>query len=115
MYTSQNNPLLDDLLQKLQTADDKTKQTAPYDSRPHTDKTRSKIAMIFVICYFALIVFTLLSAMIYDVYFWNACDSEYKCLDQLISVKDLLLAVMGYVGTPLGFVIGYYFKEQSKK
>ncbi len=60
------------------------------------ERTRSKISLIFIIAYL-LIIFILI---IFTTFF--ALKAE--------SAKDYLLAI----GSPLGFIIGYYFKSGGK-
>lgn len=59
------------------------------------EDTRSKIAISFVMGYgFIIVVLIGLCA-------WGKLDSN--------TVKDFLLAI----GSPLGFIIGFYFKEHT--
>ena len=65
-------------------------------SAQKTENTRNLIALVFIISYLALLVFLIILSAFYQL------EKE--------SAKDYLLAI----GTPLGFIIGYYFKVTSK-
>ncbi len=61
-----------------------------------TENTRNLIALVFIISYLVLLVFLILLSA-----FFNLSED---------AAKDYLLAI----GTPLGFIIGYYFKTTSR-
>lgn len=61
-----------------------------------TENTRNLIALVFIISYLALLIFLIILSAFYGLKEQTA--------------KDYLLAI----GTPLGFIIGYYFKTTSK-
>jgi len=71
----------------------------------HLDESRSKIAFLFVKWYFFFIIVILLGAPIY-----NMIAGHSDNLD----VSKLLNQIATLLGTPLGFVVGYYFKEKNK-
>lgn len=79
-----------------------------FNPREHKDKTRSKIALIFVCCFFALLIFTFIFVIIY-----NGWIIRNNILLDPLNPKDLLLVITGAIGTPLGFVVGYYFKGEE--
>jgi hypothetical protein len=62
-----------------------------------TENTRNLIALVFIVSYLALLIFLILLSSFFGL------EKE--------SAKDYLLAI----GTPLGFIIGYYFKISSTK
>lgn len=64
------------------------------------EKTRSNIALIYVIAYLFIIAGAL------TVGYWKG----YSVNDH----KDILLAISGILSGPLGFIIGYYFKASSE-
>ncbi len=78
---------------------------SPFDRDEHLDKSRSKIAFTFVRWYFALILTMIIGIPLYNKWVGNAQNLE---LDKLLNQLGTLL------GTPLGFVVGYYFKESKK-
>lgn len=63
------------------------------------ENTRSRIALIYVIAYLAIIAGAIIIGAIRDF-----TISEHK---------DILLAISGILSGPLGFIIGYYFKASS--
>jgi hypothetical protein len=73
----------------------KSKTTAEELAKKQED-TRSTISMIFIIAYFVIIA----TLIIFTTFFQLKAEAA----------KDYLLAI----GSPLGFIIGYYFKSDSK-
>lgn len=70
-----------------------TKTSSDRSLQEVQEDTRSKIAKIFICSYLAIIVLLIILATFFN-------------LKADVS-KDFLLAI----GTPLGFIIGYYFKS----
>lgn len=105
-----------DLDSRLKTLEETREKSSKIKYNPDelNDKTRSKIAMIFVWGFFALIAGTIFFTMLYNVIICYGKDIK-ECSLNLLSVKDMLLAVIGYVGSPLGFIMGFYFKGQFEK
>lgn len=82
-------------------------------------KTRSTLTLTFMIGFFGILVFSCLFVLIYN---WAAVhwvislkqsglvteSSEIK----LLEVDKILSIMIGALGTSLGFIIGYYFKEK---
>jgi hypothetical protein len=66
--------------------------------------TRSKIAITFIYAFFiGMLVLTLYSFLL------------NKCTDKDVDLPDIISGYAAAVGSPLGFVIGYYFKEGDKE
>lgn len=89
-------------------------QTPIWDRAKHEDTTRSRIAFGFLIGYFAVLV-----AGFFYAWFENARLLEFMrqnpdCKIEIVCIKDVLLMLSGVIGTPLGFVIGYYFKSGER-
>jgi hypothetical protein len=81
----------------------------PFDPREHEDKTRSRLASIFVWGYFVVLSISILLAIIN-----NIVVQVYKLDPKIvIDVKDMISAISGAVGISLGFVVGYYFKSSE--
>lgn len=98
-------------LEKLEAAGARLKDYNPEEFR---DKTRSLIAKIFVWGFFIILFFTIILTMSYNWVIFQQCSvADEFCRDQLLSVKDMVVEVIGYVGSPLGFVLGYYFKAKE--
>ncbi len=104
-----------DIDQRLQILEDTKEKSSKIKYNPDelNDKTRSKIAVLFVWGFFAIISGTVVLTMIYNVVICLGKDTT--CYTNLLSVKDMLVAVIGYVGSPLGFVMGFYFKDRFEK
>lgn len=102
---------LDDLHSRLECLEKEIKdsQDTEYNPAELNDKTRSKVAMTFVYGFFCLTGGTLVVTMIYNILLSGFCN-ESLCLEKMLDVKDILLAVIGYIGSPLGFIMGFYFK-----
>ena len=82
--------------------------TPTFNPQEHNDKTRSKIALLFVRSFFFLIATVVIGIPLYNLI------PRPTGAEPLI-LKDILLAVSGLISGPLGFVIGHYFKSDSSK
>lgn len=63
------------------------------------DQTRAEIARMFTHGFFISVFAVLVILPIYN-----------ALLNSNLDIRELLLAVSSVLGTPFGFVIGYYFK-----
>jgi len=81
-------------------------ESAPFDPKEHLDKKRALIAQIFVWGFLILILVVLVGVPLY-----NQWIGKPTALD----MDKTLSQVGGLLGTPLGFVVGYYFKEYKKR
>lgn len=79
---------------------------APFNPAEHLDKKRAFIAIVFVFGFLTLLLLVILGVPIY-----NAVIGKAEALD----LNNTLSTVGGLLGTPLGFVVGYYFKEAKRK
>lgn len=102
------NHLFDDLVSTRTRLSEKARK---YNPGEHKDKTRSRIALIFVWGYIGLIggIFVLSLAYNLLLIFYN------KPQEYLLNPKDIVLLVTSAVGTSVGFVVGYYFKGEETK
>jgi Fe2+ transport system protein B len=77
-------------------------------SREKTTKseTANKIGIWIVIGYFSLIVLALFAGIVYSLVY------KVKFVDT--GMKDLLDMLIKAFSLPLGFVLGFYFKDRSK-
>jgi hypothetical protein len=103
-YSSQNNPgpssLSRESLGRLE-----QKAEEPFDARKHKDTKRAQIALIFVRSYVWIVVIIIVGIPLY-----NWAVGQPKGLE-----IDATLAQLGaLIGSPLGFVVGYYFKEDKE-
>lgn len=76
-----------------------------FDPKKHKDTKRAQIALIFVRGYIIIISLIIIGAPLF-----NALLSDAKTP---IDLERLLSQVGSLIGAPLGFVIGYYFKEDK--
>lgn len=82
-------------------------------------KTRSTLTLTFMIGFFGILVFSCLFVLAYN---WAAVNwavnlSQANLNNEVLSIHllevDKILSIMiGALGTSLGFIIGYYFKEK---
>lgn len=79
---------------------------APFNPTEHLDKKRAYIAQLFVWGFLTLILLVLVGVPLYNKWVGHA---------QPLDLDKTLSQVSGLLGTPLGFVVGYYFKENKKK
>ncbi len=100
---------IDDLHSRLEILEKEKRESESYNPAELNDKTRSKVAMTFVYGFFILTGATLIITMVYNVLLAAYCETDF-CLSRTLEVKDILLAVIGYIGSPLGFIMGFYFK-----
>lgn len=90
-----------DNLSRLQS---KTRE-AKFDRTRHKDTKRSHIALVFVYGYMITLLIILIGAPVY-----NAVVLDKP---EMIDLERILAQVGTLLGAPLGFVIGYYFKEDK--
>jgi hypothetical protein len=82
---------------------DKRVKEEKFDPKKHKDTKRAHIAMIFVWGYMITIATIVVGAPVF-----NATLAELRTP---IDIERVLSQVGSLIGAPLGFVIGYYFKE----
>lgn len=73
-------------------------------------ETRNNIARIFVSWYVFLIPFIFIVIIIFNL--WIILGKP-DMVEYLIPIEDTLMVLQALLGTPLGFVVGYYFKSQE--
>ncbi len=74
-----------------------------FDHRKHKDESRKTIAYIFVWGYIGIVSFILVGVPVYNLVALN--NPQELDLIKILSQAGALL------GAPVGFVVGYYFKE----
>lgn len=87
---------------------------ATFNPSKELGETRSRIAKQFVFWYFIVLCGSFVLSLIYNLIILFLCNKE-QCQQAVIIPKDILITVMGIVGSPLGFIVGYYFKDIEKK
>ncbi len=78
----------------------------PFNRVEHLDKKLAFIALIFVWGYLGLVFLIMVGAPLYN---RSVGSTEPIDLDKILAQVGALL------GTPLGFVVGYYFKEDKRR
>jgi hypothetical protein len=78
-----------------------------FDHLEHTDKSRKHIAFVFVYGYIILVALIVIGVPLYNAIALNKPDS--------LELDKILAQVGALIGSPLGFVVGYYFKEDTKR
>jgi hypothetical protein len=76
-----------------------------FDPKKHKDTKRAHIAMVFVYGYMLLVAIVIVGAPLFNAVFTDSKDA--------LDVERILSQVGSLIGAPLGFVIGYYFKEDK--
>jgi hypothetical protein len=76
-----------------------------FDPKKHKDTKRAHIAMVFVYGYMLIVAIVIVGAPLF-----NAAFTDSK---EPLDVERILAQVGSLIGAPLGFVIGYYFKEDK--
>jgi hypothetical protein len=96
---------LDNRLQRLEATADQLQP--PHNHDEYLDKSRSKIALKFVRWYLFYVLLIIIGVPAYNHYAVHS--------NETIDLFKILAQVGTLLGTPLGFVVGYYFKEDNKK
>ncbi|MEQ4664421.1 hypothetical protein ABN067_23020 [Providencia rettgeri] len=82
-------------------------------------KDRGKLTTYFVWGFFALLLWSFLFVLVYNwIAVWWAIDLHDRGMVDvaskvtLLELDKVLSLIISALGTPLGFIIGYYFKEK---
>ena len=70
-------------------------------------------SILFVYGFFVAILCSVILPMIYNILLFYLFGKD-NAKEYLYNGKEILLVVTSAIGTPLGFIIGYYFKEGKK-
>lgn len=95
---------IEELNRKVNALDNKANKEK-FDAKKHKDTKRSHIALVFVYGYMAMIAITVIGAPVYNAIVLSEPIE--------IDLERILAQVGSLIGAPLGFVIGYYFKEDK--
>lgn len=76
-----------------------------FDPKKHKDTKRAHIAMVFVYGYMITIAIIIVGAPLFNAVFTDSKEP--------LDIERVLAQVGSLIGAPLGFVIGYYFKEDK--
>lgn len=123
------NDDLDDLLNSIKTI--KTKTVENEQSADHVEtaaklqlirdgKTRSTLTLVFLLGFFGMLIFACLFVFAYNwaAVNWNIDLKAANVLQDsegipLLELDKILSVIIGALGTSLGFIIGYYFKDKK--
>jgi hypothetical protein len=106
---SDKTPTTKELKKEIESA---KSNAATFNPLKELGETRSKIAKQFVFWYFILIGGSFIFTLIYNLLIFWLFPKFMP--EQIIAPKDILLTAAGIVGSPLGFIVGYYFKDIQK-
>lgn len=76
-----------------------------FDAKKHKDTKRAHIAMVFVYGYMITVAIIIIGGPLFNAVFTNSKNP--------LDIERILAQVGSLIGAPLGFVIGYYFKEDK--
>lgn len=83
-----------------------SKITPTFNHLEHTDKSRKHIAFVFVYGYIVLVTLIIVGVPIFNTAVLGQRDA--------LELQNILAQAGALIGSPLGFVVGYYFKEDSR-
>ncbi|EPI5806499.1 hypothetical protein ACS8FY_004309 [Vibrio parahaemolyticus] len=105
-----------DLLQRL----DKLEKEAKQQDKQHDPKTRSELTMKFVAFFFLLLAGSYIFVLMYNeaAVSWMIRLKEKDLNESIKSVtlldfQAVISLIISGLGTSLGFIIGYYFKDKN--
>jgi len=95
-------------------------ETKAFNSAKYDGQTRNKLTNTFLKGFFGLLIFSCFFVLIYNhlAVKWAIELSQAK-LDEaakaisFLELDKVLSIIIGALGTSLGFIIGYYFKEKN--
>ena len=93
-------------------ADEKADK-AELDAESHAQrdgKTRSTLTLTFMRGFFGMLIFAFAVYWIIDLKNSGLVEESTKL--HLLEIDKILSIIIGALGTSLGFIIGYYFKEK---
>lgn len=101
------------IAKRLEQTIEEARDVPPYDPGRVMDESRKTIAFWFVGAFIMIIGLVLILTPTYNAIVFNKArvvveETTYQPLD----VEKLLATIGTLLGTPLGFVVGYYFKEE---
>jgi hypothetical protein len=80
-----------------------------YNPDKFNDEARREIASRFVKWYFYLLMASFLAPVIFNTLIYSISKDS----SLFINLKDIVLLTTSAVGSPLGFIVGYYFKSSK--
>ncbi|MCR1553743.1 MAG: hypothetical protein NQ098_16735 [Enterobacter cloacae] len=92
-----------------------------FNSAKDDGQTRNKLTLTFLRGFFGLLIFSCFFVLIYNycAVRWSIALSSANLNEasksiHLLELDKVLSIMIGALGTSLGFIIGYYFKEKNK-
>lgn len=101
-FIPETDPVIDPIDSQKPAVHEQPQQSAQSATGGPKDKTRKIIATIYVCAFLGIVIITLLIMLLVGCYTIN-------------DIKDVLLTESGILSGPLGFIIGFYFKEELDK
>lgn len=90
------------------------KDLPAYNPKKHEDHTRAWVTGLFILGYFFLLILAEIFVYIYNYHILSLIKEGVKLETNLLfDIKNVLFVLTSALGTPLGFIIGYYFKENK--
>lgn len=83
---------------------EKMRLESEIETTKQDNRSRSRIALIFTFAFIGFIGLILIGGPIY-----NTAVGDSKPID----IQELITTFVAQFGTPLGFVLGYYFKDRG--
>ncbi len=85
----------------------KKKPELTFSHLEFTDRSRKHIALVFVYGYIIAITIVVVCVPLYN---WLALNNP-----EALDLEKIMAQLGAMIGSPLGFVVGYYFKEETKR
>jgi len=107
-----------DIEKRINNAVEKAQETSqkPHDPAKIMDESRRTIALTFVWFFLGIVSFVVIAVPIYNAFFFhNARVVVEETTYQPLDIEKVLATLGTLLGTPLGFVVGYYFKEEHAR
>jgi hypothetical protein len=93
-------------LRRFQRSIQDSKRKPKFDHLEHTDKSRKHIAFVFVYGYIIIVALIIAGVPLFNFF---ALDNK-----DALDLEKILAQAGALIGSPLGFVVGYYFKEDAR-
>lgn len=104
---------MDEIKQRLESINKRLRdaQAVPsedWNLEKHTSEARKQLANKFVNCFFVILTLSFVVPLVYNIamYTFTGNDSLF------LPLKDVVLLTSSILGGPLGFIVGFYFKDK---
>lgn len=96
---------LEEVLKELQNA---SSTPSEWNLEKFTNEARRQIANKFVDGFFILLLLSFIVSLVYNVFMYILTGNA----SLFIPLKDIVLLTSSILGGPLGFIVGFYFKDK---